>query len=108
MISYKLTDNEKCVRKLLNNELTNEFLTTNNLEYLEWLEAGNTPLPAYTEEELQERNKQMRIAELRKLLTDSDFRMTTDYYKRMTVEDQIYWDTTRESWRSELRELLGE
>ena len=53
-------------------------------------------------------NKQNRITELRKLLAESDFRMTTDYYKRMTTEDQTYWDTTRESWRSELRELLGE
>ena len=53
-------------------------------------------------------NKENRIIELKKLLSDSDFRMTTDYYKRMTTEDQTYWDTTRESWRSELRELLGE
>ena len=53
-------------------------------------------------------NKQNRITELKKLLVDSDFRMTTDYYKRMTPEKQTYWDTTRESWRSELRELLGE
>lgn len=50
-------------------------------------------------------NKQNRITELKKLLADSDFRMTTDYYKRMTSEKQNYWDDIRESWRSELRSL---
>lgn len=52
-------------------------------------------------------NKQNRIIELKKLLADSDFRMTTDYYKRMNPQDQTYWEETRESWRSELR-TLGE
>ena len=109
MINYKLTESNEWAKKIIDGKITNEYVNClSNSEYLEWLETGNIPLPAYTEEELQERNKQMRIAELRKLLADSDFRMTTDYYKRMSVEDQTYWDTTRESWRSELRELLGE
>lgn len=50
-------------------------------------------------------NKENRIIELKKLLSESDFRMTTDYYKRMTPEKQTYWDDIRESWRSELRSL---
>lgn len=106
---YKLTESPTTILRLSDNTfIPTDGASPSYREYLEWLEAGNTPLPAYTEEELQEKNKQMRIAELRKLLADSDFRMTTDYYKRMTTEDQTYWDTTRESWRSELRELLGE
>lgn len=57
-------------------------------------------------EDITERlNKENRIIELKKLLSDSDFRMTTDYYKRMTVENQTYWDDIRESWRQELRSL---
>lgn len=50
-------------------------------------------------------NKESRIKELKKLLSESDFRMTTDYFKRMSPEDQTYWDETRESWRQELRSL---
>lgn len=50
-------------------------------------------------------NKEKRITELRKLLSDSDFRMTTDYYKRMTPENQTYWEEIRDSWRTELRNL---
>ena len=50
-------------------------------------------------------NKESRIKELKKLLSESDFRMTTDYFKRMSLEDQTYWDETRESWRRELRSL---
>ena len=50
-------------------------------------------------------NKENRIIELKKLLSESDFRMTTDYYKRMTPEKQTYWDDIRESWRQELRSL---
>lgn len=50
-------------------------------------------------------NKENRITELKKLLSESDFRMTTDYYKRMTPEKQTYWDDIRESWRQELRSL---
>lgn len=106
MISYKLTDNEKCVRKLLNNELTNEFLTTNNLDYIEWLENGNTPLPAYTQEELQEKNKQTRIIELRNLLSDSDFRVAPDYFAELPQSEQTKWVSTRSAWRNELRTLL--
>ena len=57
-------------------------------------------------EDITERlNKENRIIELKKLLSESDFRMTTDYYKRMTPENQTYWDDIRESWRSELRTL---
>ena len=109
MINYKLTESNEWARKIVDGNIINEYVNcSNNIEYLEWLENGNTPIPAYTEEELAERKKFLRVEELRKLLTDSDFRMTFDYYKRMNSEDQTYWDTTRESWRSELRGLLGE
>lgn len=105
---YKLTEFETIIRTIDGANIPKDTGNRDYREYLEWLENGNTPFPAYTEEEILERQKNNRIIELRKLLSDSDFRMTTDYYKRMTPEDQTYWDTTRESWRSELRELLGE
>lgn len=57
------------------------------------------------EEAIAENEKKLRIMELRKLLLDSDFRMTTDYYKSMTPENQTYWEETRDSWRTELRDL---
>jgi hypothetical protein len=52
-------------------------------------------------------NKEKRIIELKKLLSESDFRMTFDYYKRMNTQDQNYWNDIRESWRSELRMLVN-
>lgn len=47
-----------------------------------------------------------RIVELRKLLADSDFRMTNDYFADMSPEDQNLWTTDRASWRTELRGLI--
>lgn len=51
-------------------------------------------------------NKNKRIAELKKLLSDSDFRMTNDYFADMSLEDQIIWTTQRNDWRTELRGLI--
>jgi hypothetical protein len=106
MINYKLIENSNFVRKIENGVETNEFLNAeNNPEYLEWLEEGNTPLPPYTEEELSERNKQNRIAELKKLLFDSDYKMNTDYFNSMTKKDQDDWTQKRKDWREEIRNL---
>ena len=104
MISYKLTDNEKCLRKLLNNELTNDFVTTDNLDYLQWLEAGNIPLPAYTEEELQERNKQAVINSALQLLSSTDWTQTLDNLNNRGQE----WITKWATYRSELRKVVNE
>jgi len=47
-----------------------------------------------------------RITELKKLLAESDFRMTNDYYNEMSEMNKTFWTNERCSWRSELRSLL--
>ena len=47
-----------------------------------------------------------RINELKQLLAESDYRMTTDYYAAMSVADQTKWTSDRAAWRTELRNLL--
>jgi FtsZ-binding cell division protein ZapB len=46
--------------------------------------------------------KESRVSELRKLLADSDYKVTTDYDK--PNEDV---KTQRQAWRDEIRELLA-
>jgi hypothetical protein len=46
-----------------------------------------------------------RIAELKQLLAESDFRMTTDYFASMSEQDQTHWISLRHDWREELRGL---
>ena len=47
-------------------------------------------------------NTENKIAELKKLLSDSDFRMTQDYYSTMSNEQKLYWTNNRQSWREEI------
>jgi hypothetical protein len=49
--------------------------------------------------------KKVRIAELKQLLAESDFRMTTDYFASMNETDKSYWTDLRHDWREELRGL---
>jgi hypothetical protein len=50
--------------------------------------------------------KETRIAELKKLLSESDFRMTNDYFFEMSEIDKTFWSNSRSLWRKELRSLL--
>lgn len=46
-----------------------------------------------------------RIAELKTLLSESDYRMTKDYFEQMPLSDQDKWTSDRNSWRTELRSI---
>jgi hypothetical protein len=46
-----------------------------------------------------------RIAEVKKLLAESDFRMTNDYFLDMSDTDKTFWTNARSLWRNELRNL---
>ena len=52
--------------------------------------------------------KKVRIAELKQLLAESDFRMTTDYFASMSESQQDHWINLRHDWREELRGLNNE
>jgi hypothetical protein len=43
-----------------------------------------------------------KINELKKLLSDSDFRMTQDYFNAMSSEQKLYWTNNRQTWREEI------
>ena len=57
------------------------------------------------QEKLKKINNENRIAELKKLLLDSDYKMTTDYFNFMTKKDQNDWTQKRKDWREEIRNL---
>jgi hypothetical protein len=100
MINYKLIENSNFVRKIENDIETNEFLNAeNNTEYLEWLEQGNTPLPAYTEEELAKRNKSIREEEVRRLLYESDYIELPSFLERKGQEIYNVWMSYRANLR---------
>ena len=58
-------------------------------------------------EKLKKINNEKRIIELKKLLSDSDYKMTTDYFNLMSSDQQIDWTQKRKDWREEIRSLEG-
>lgn len=50
--------------------------------------------------------RESRVTELKKLLADSDFRVTHDYYESLSTTEKQHWVSSRASWRNELRSLL--
>jgi hypothetical protein len=56
-------------------------------------------------EKLKKINNEKQIAELKKLLLDSDYKMTTDYFNSMTKKDQDDWTQKRKDWREKIRNL---
>ena len=57
------------------------------------------------QEKLKKINDEKRIIELKKLLFDSDYKMTTDYFNSMDSDKQIEWTQKRKDWREEIRTL---
>jgi hypothetical protein len=53
-------------------------------------------------EAIESENISLKINELKKLLSDSDFRMTQDYYSTMSDEQKLYWTNKRQTWREEI------
>jgi len=57
------------------------------------------------QDKLKQHNNTIRINELKKLLSDSDFRMSHDYFSQMSFDDQRKWTEQRQNWREEIRGL---
>jgi uncharacterized protein len=57
------------------------------------------------QQKLKKINDEKRIIELKKLLSDSDYKMTTDYFNSMSPDQQIDWTQKRKDWREEIRSL---
>jgi len=72
------------------------------IEYLDWVDAGNTADPEYTQQELDDRAWASLRNERDRLLSATDFMMTQDYYtNEMSVQERT--DVT--TYRTELRDL---
>ena len=72
------------------------------IEYLDWVDAGNTADPEYTQQELDDRAWASLRNERDSLLSATDFMMTQDYYtNEMSVQERT--DVT--TYRTELRDL---
>lgn len=74
-------------------------------EYKQWIAEGNTPEPEFTEAELAEQTKQVRISELKQLLAGSDYKETQSYMDSHTDEENKANYDQRTAWRNEIREL---
>ena len=57
------------------------------------------------QDKLNKHNNEKRIKELQTLLSDSDFRMSKDYFDQMSSQDQDKWTKQRKAWRDEIRSL---
>jgi hypothetical protein len=65
-----------------------------------WLAEGNIPTPEFTQVEIDKQASAARIAELTRLLSDSDFKTLPDYDK-----DNSLAIADRQAWRDEIRQL---
>ena len=59
------------------------------------------------QEKLKKLQNEKRIIELKKLLFDSDYKMTTDYFNSMNSDLQNDWIQKRKDWREEIRKIEG-
>jgi hypothetical protein len=57
------------------------------------------------QDKLKKLNDEKRIKELQTLLSNSDFRMSKDYFEQMSSQDQDKWTKQRKAWRDEIRSL---
>lgn len=84
-------------------------LNGDSYEGLVWLDESQKPTKKELDELWEETEiiiqNENRIVELKKLLSDSDFRMTTDYFAQMTEAEQTKWTDDRRTWRNEIKEL---
>ena len=97
---YKLTETNVIKRLSDGTFIPKDEASPSYIEYLEWLEQGNTPLPAYTEEELAERNKSIREESVRKLLYESDYIELPSFLERKGQETYNQWITYRANLRA--------
>jgi len=87
---YKLIDLSDSIRRLSDGaSIPKDTRNRDYREYLEWLEAGNTPLPAYTEEELQEKIIQNCKTQAKNLIAKYDFAVLPDRSKDIQNIEEI-------------------
>jgi hypothetical protein len=55
------------------------IVNEDNEDYISWLEEGNTPEPAYTEQELKAIENNKLIQEAKQYLIDTDYKVLPDY-----------------------------
>lgn len=101
---YKLIDLSNSIRRLSDGaSIPKDTGNRDYREYLEWLEAGNTPFPAYTPEEIAEREKQTLINSALQLLSSTDWTQTLDNLSNRGQEWVNKWAT----YRVELRKVVN-
>lgn len=66
----------------------------------QWLAEGNTPEPEYTEEEIAQKEQAQKVQEAKDFLTKTDYKMTVDYYKTMSKQEQSELTKLREEART--------
>ena len=71
----------------------------------QWMAEGNTPESEFTKAELAEQARNTRIAELKTLLLESDYKETQSYMDSHTTEENKANYDMRMAWRNEVREL---
>jgi hypothetical protein len=57
------------------------------------------------QEILNKIEKEKKISELKKFLSESDFRMTLDYFETMLEDQKQYWTNERKKARDEIKSL---
>jgi hypothetical protein len=100
MAKYKISG-EGVIDTTRGAHIPNDTANRDWVEYLQWVDEGNTADPEFTEQEIQDNAWAELRGQRNMLLTRIDFMMTVDFYDSMSAEDQA----SVVAYRTALRDL---
>lgn len=104
MAKYKLLNDDRIYDQENNLIIPADLSNMDYIEYLAWVDDGNTPDPYQTAEEILE-EKWMTLRSVRTMrLMQTDFMMTYDFYTSVLTEQE---KTDLTTYRQALRDLPG-
>lgn len=104
MAKYKLLNDDRIYDQENNLIIPADLSNIDYIEYLAWVDDGNTPDPYQTAEEILE-EKWMTLRSVRTMrLMQTDFMMTYDFYTSVLTEQE---KTDLTAYRQALRDLPG-
>jgi hypothetical protein len=104
MAKYKLLNDDRVYDQENNLIIPADLSNIDYIEYLAWVDDGNTPDPYQTAEEILEEKWMMLRSTRTMRLMQTDFMMTYDFYTSVLSEQE---KTDLTAYRQALRDLPG-
>lgn len=105
MARYKLLNDDRIYDQENNLIIPADLSNMDYVEYLEWVEDGNTPDPYQTAEEILAEKWMLLRSDRTTRLMQTDFMMTYDFYTSVLTEQE---KTGLTAYRQALRDLPGD